>query len=448
MGILKLSISGIRGIIGNGLDIPEIVYYTSAFRSLLDSQKPTVLLARDTRLTGEMVSQAVSATLLASGVDVIDAGIIPTPTALYMIDKLNLHGGIMVSASHNPIEWNALKLIGKNGRFFNQESINKLVENYDKKITDFKPALQTGKYTKIDNAIDEHIKRIIRFIDTSDIEKSNLTVACDYVNGTGLFATPKLLKELGVTEVSINNTHTGKFAHVPEPTIKTMTHLSKLVKETNADIGFTQDPDSDRLALVLNDGTIVSEEYTLALCAKYLWQYGGKGDAAVNLSTSAMIDDIAHSHGFKVHRTAIGEINVSDYLRENRLYFGGEGNGGIIVPSVTPGRDSLLGIALILDLMAKTKKSIKELVEEIPQYKIIKDKIEVEKIVQEEVLKNMKSTFENANITDIDGVKAVFEDNSWVHIRASNTEPVVRIIAEAKTTKIAKDYIEKVKNIL
>jgi len=443
---LKLSISGIRGIIGESLNIPEIVYYTSAFRSLLTSSKPRILLARDTRLTGKMISNVVSSTLIASGVDVIDAGIIPTPTALYMTKKLNLHGAIIVSASHNPIEWNALKLVGKNGRFLDQESINQLVKNYKNKVTSFKSALKIGKYEKIDNAINEHVKRVVRFIDADKIRKANLKVACDYVNGAGLFATPCLLKALGVKEVSINDDNTGKFAHIAEPSPSSMTSLSTLVKKEKADIGFTQDPDADRLAIVLNDGTILSEEYTLALCAKYLWMVG-KGNAAVNLSTSLMIDDIAKETSSKVFRTAIGEINVADYLRKNKLYFGGEGNGGVIVPEVTPGRDSLLGIALILELMATSKKTIKELVNELPSYKIVKDKIEVASFNQKAVLKKMKILFKNANIIDIDGIKVEFE-NSWVHVRSSNTENVVRIIAEAKTIKEAKEYVQKVKEIL
>lgn len=445
MPTLKTSISGIRGIIGDGLDIPAIVYYTEAFACMLP-KKAKILIARDTRITGQMIANAVSATLMASGIDVIDIGITPTPTASYMVDKLNLNGGIIVSASHNPIEWNALKLIGRGGKFLNQKSIDELLKNYEKHLTRFVPALETGKYSKNDTAIDEHIKRILRFINVEKIKKAKFTVACDYVNGTGLFATPKLLKALGVKEISINNEHTGKFAHIAEPSPTSMKSLSKLTKEKKADIGFTQDPDADRLALVLEDGTIVSEEYTVALCAKYLWSVG-KGNAAVNLSTSRMIDDIAKEAGFKVERTKIGEINVSDHIRDNRLYFGGEGNGGIIVPSVTPGRDSLLGIALILELMATTNKSISEIVKSIPKYVIIKEKFETPSINQKQTIEKMKKMFPKASILDIDGVKADFED-AWVHIRASNTEPIVRIISEAKTSKEAKEYIEKVKTIL
>lgn len=439
MPTLKISISGIRGIIGDGLDIRTVVDYTAAF-SCIFPKKAKVLVARDTRLTGDTIANSVISTLMASGINVIDIGITPTPTALYMVEKLKAHGGIMVSASHNPIEWNALKLIGKGGKFLDEKSVQELNKLYDKKSSRFVKALETGTYQKIEDAIEQHIKRIIRFIDVDKIKKRNFKVACDYVNGTGLFATPKLLKALGVKEISINKEHTGKFAHVAEPSANSMKSLSELAKKNKVDIGFTQDPDADRLAIVLNDGTIVSEEYTLALCAKYLWSVG-KGNAAVNLSTSRMIDDLAKEKGYSVDRTKIGEINVSSHVVKNRLYFGGEGNGGIIVPAVSPGRDSLLGIALILELMAKENKTIKEIVAEIPKYEIVKEKLEVAKIDENSFLKNIKSKFPKSKITSIDGIKVDLE-NGWLHVRSSNTEPIVRIIAEVKTKKEAKELIK------
>ena len=445
MPTLKISISGIRGIIGDGLDIRRVVDYTAAF-SCLFPKKAKVLVARDTRLTGDTIANSVISTLMASGINVIDIGITPTPTALYMVEKLKAHGGIMVSASHNPIEWNALKLIGKGGKFLDEKSVQELNKLYDKKSSRFVKALETGTYQKIEDAIEQHIKRIIRFIDVDKIKKRNFKVACDYVNGTGLFATPKLLKALGVKEISINKEHTGKFSHVAEPSANSMKSLSELAKKNKVDIGFTQDPDADRLAIVLNDGTIVSEEYTLALCAKYLWSVG-KGNAAVNLSTSRMIDDLAKEKGYSVDRTKIGEINVSSHVVKNRLYFGGEGNGGIIVPAVSPGRDSLLGIALILELMAKENKTIKEIVAEIPKYEIVKEKLEVAKIDENLFLKNIKSKFPKSKITSIDGIKVDLE-NGWLHVRSSNTEPIVRIIAEAKTKKEAKELIKTATDII
>ena len=445
MATLKISVSGIRGIMGDGLDPRVVVDYTSAFACLFP-KKSKILVARDTRISGESVINSVISTLTASGINVIDIGIAPTPTVLYMVDKLKLHGGIMVSASHNPIEWNALKLVGKGGKFLNEESVKELTKLYEKKSTRFVKATEYGTYQKYDTAIQEHIDRILRFIDVDLIKSANFTVACDYVNGTGLFATPKLLEVLGVKEISINNEYTGKFAHIAEPSTKSMKPLSDLIKKEKIDIGFTQDPDADRLAIVLDDGTIISEEYTLALCAKFLWM-NGKGNAAVNLSTSRMIEDIAKEKGYSVDRTKIGEINVSSHIVENKLYFGGEGNGGIIVPAVTPGRDSLLGIALILQLMATTKKTITELVNEIPKYEIVKEKIEVSKIDEKAFLKTIKTLYKDAKITNIDGIKIDLED-SWLHVRSSNTEPIVRIIAEAKTKKEAKNLILSATSII
>ncbi|WP_295162247.1 phosphoglucosamine mutase [uncultured Brachyspira sp.] len=445
MPTLKISISGIRGIIGDGLDIRTIVDFTSAFACLFP-KKAKILVARDTRITGKSILNAVVSTLTASGINVIDIGITPTPTALYMVEKLKIHGGIMISASHNPIEWNALKLIGKGGHFLDEKTVNELIKFYDKRSSRFVKALETGTYEKIDNAIDEHIKRIIRFIDTEKIKKADFKAACDYVNGTGLFATPPLLKALGVKEISINKEHTGKFAHIAEPSASSMKSLSDLVKKNKVNIGFTQDPDADRLAIVLDDGTTVSEEYTLALCAKYLW-LKGKGNAAVNLSTSRMIDDLAKDKGYSVNRTKIGEINVSSHVVKNKLYFGGEGNGGIIVPSVTPGRDSLLAIALILELMAETGKTITELVNEIPKYEIVKEKLEVSKIDEKNFLKKIKEEYPKAKITSIDGIKIDLQE-SWLHVRSSNTEPIVRIIAEAKNKKEAKALIKAAMNMI
>ncbi len=445
MATIKATIAGLRAIVGDGLDIKTVVEYTEAYACTLPG-KAKILVGRDTRLTGKIIANTVIATLIASGIDVIDCGIITTPTALYNVDHLKLHGAIIVTASHNPIEWNALKFVGKNGRFLNQQEVDTLLQYKSENKSRYTQALKIGKYIRETEATQNHINRIERFIDFAKIKKSKFKVACDYVNGTGLISTPLLLKKLGASEVAINNENKGVFAHSAEPNPSTMKPLSNLVKNEQCDIGFIQDPDADRLAIVCEDGTILSEEYTLALCAKYLFMEG-KGNVAVNLSTSRMIDDIAADNGSKVYRTRIGEINVSTEILEKKLYFGGEGNGGIIVPSVTPGRDSLLGISLILSLMAKTKKTISELANEIQKYFIEKDKIEVETIDEQILLNKIKECYSEASIDTLDGIKCVFEDK-WVHVRSSNTEPIVRIISEAKTKKEAKTLIDNIKSLI
>lgn len=440
---------GFRGEAGKTLNVRHayrVGRFLGWYFGSKSDDRARIIIGKDTRRSSYMFEDALSAGLTASGADVYLLHVTSTPSVSYVVRTEGFDCGIMISASHNPIEWNALKLIGKGGHFLDEKAVNELMKLYDKKAKRFVKALETGTYQKIDNAIEEHIKRILRFINVEKIKKANFKVACDYVNGTGLFATPPLLKALGVKEVSINKEHTGKFAHVAEPSATSMKSLSELVKKNKVNIGFTQDPDADRLALVLDDGTIISEEYTLALCAKYLW-LSGKGNAAVNLSTSRMIDDLAKEKGYSVDRTKIGEINVSSHVVKNKLYFGGEGNGGIIVPAVTPGRDSLLGIALILELMATTGKTIKELVNEIPKYEIVKEKLEVAKIDENNFLKQIKEKYNKAKITTIDGIKIDLED-SWLHVRSSNTEPIVRIIAEAKTKKEAKELISIAINMI
>ncbi|MEK6797311.1 MAG: phosphoglucosamine mutase, partial [Spirochaetota bacterium] len=270
--------------------------------------------------------------------------------------------------------------------------------------------------------------------------------ACDFVNGTGLVSTPLLMEKLGVKLTAVNNALTGTFAHMAEPSPATMQELSRLVKRTKADIGFIQDPDADRLALTDERGTILSEEYTLALSAEHIFSKK-KTDAAVNLSTSRMIDDVAKKYRRTVFRTKIGEINVSETLRRKKLYFGGEGNGGIIIPSICPGRDSLLGMALLLEMMAVRGKRVSELVSELPAYRIIKDKVEAKGIDVDTLYSALKRTFSGAHFSEIDGIRADV-DEGWVHVRTSNTEPVIRIIAEAKDELSARELIEKAMRVI
>ena len=350
MPTLKTSISGIRGIIGDGLDIRTVVDYTSAFACLFP-KKAKVLVARDTRITGESILNAVVSTLMASGINVIDIGITPTPTALYMVEKLKIHGGIMISASHNPIEWNALKLIGKGGHFLDEKAVNELMKLYDKKSSRFVKALETGTYEKIDNAIEEHIKRILRWIDVEKIKKANFKVACDYVNGTGLFATPPLLKALGVKEVSINNVHTGKFAHVAEPSAASMKSLSDLVKKTgdiqnenvaegvtasgnafinrfrrNATMTLTITSEIESDVLVRFSGCTGSANEALPVASYILLSYGTTEDNLTKVDNSSLTFSSKGSWN-KFTEFTIGEIHLKKGI--NYIVLTGIENNGV-----------------------------------------------------------------------------------------------------------------------
>lgn len=442
---LKVSISGIRGIIGAGLDAQTLVSYVNAYASLLKPAS-TIVLGRDTRISGGAIASIVSGALAMAGHTVLDVGIVPTPTVLFTVRKRKLAGGIIVTASHNPIEWNALKFVGEGGRFLVQSQIDALIRAENKNAPITNPALKTGGIGDYPCAIQDHVDAVVASVDAKKIRAAKFTVACDFVNGTGLTSTPILMEKLGVRLVSINHDLTGTFAHVAEPSPGTMKDLAVLVKKTKADIGFTQDPDADRLALTDERGTIVSEEYTLALCAEHLFSKK-RSNAAVNLSTSRMIDDIAKKYRRTVLRTKIGEINVSETLRQKRLYFGGEGNGGIIVPSICPGRDSLLGMALLLEMMALRGKRVSELIADIPAYRIIKDKVEAKGIDVKTLYAALKRIFAGARFSEIDGIRADVE-SGWVHVRTSNTEPVIRIIAEAKDETSARELIEKAKSVI
>lgn len=440
---LKVSISGVRGILGNsGLSMDDVFAYSRAYASLFPAGS-SIAVGRDSRGSGDMIFRAISAVLNSAGLNVINCGIVPTPTVSFTVKEKSLAGGIVISASHNPIEWNALKFIGKMGRFLTQKELDELLKRVEAPLEIDKPWNEIGSLSEFPDAAEEHAKACADFINSEKVRQSGLKVACDYVNGAGLISTPLLLNILGVKEESINDTVSGTFAHKPEPGIETMKELSELVKSSNADVGFIQDPDADRLALVDENGRILSEEYTLVLCAKSLWKKR-KGPAAVNLSSSRMIDDVAAEFGEKVFRSKIGEINVRELMDENGLYFGGEGNGGLILPEISPGRDSILAIAVILELIAESGKPLSALADEIPAYSIVKDKLPVSEIDNIKLKDALSKIFPEGEISAIDGVKVSFE-KSWLHVRPSNTEPIVRVFAEAREKHEAESLVEKAK---
>ncbi len=435
---LMISISGIRGIVGHALTPDKIVEFTSAFARFTGAGR--IVIGRDTRISGPMVNHLVIGALMASGCDVIDLGIVSTPTVEIMVKHLNATGGIVITSSHNPSEWNALKLINNKGMFLSQVQAEKVREFYENKNFKFTEYNQLGSLQLNNDANDVHIKHILSKIDVDLIKKKKFKVILDSCNGAGAVITEKLLKELGCEVIKLNCSLDKDFPRDPEPIEKNLIKTIEFVKTKKADVCFVQDPDADRLAVISGKGVFIGEEYSLVLAAMYFLEKN-KGDIVVNVSTSMMIDKIAEKFGVKVFRSRVGEINVSEKMCEVAAVIGGEGNGGVICPMFHYGRDSLVGIVLILSLMAKTGKTISLLVEEIPHFIMKKEKLNLEQNKIGQYLEDIKKKFKGAKLDLTDGVKFCWEDK-WVHVRASNTEPVVRVIAEAGSLQEVDELIE------
>ncbi|MHC4122184.1 MAG: phosphoglucosamine mutase [Planctomycetota bacterium] len=447
---LIISISGVRGIIGENLNISVAAEYGAAFGTFLRQKtgkknKLSVCIGRDSRPSGAMLESAIMAGLCSVGINVIDLGIVTTPCVGVMLRHLKCDGGVIITASHNPIQYNGIKLLLDNGIAPAPEQAKQIKKYYQDKSFDLDESRDRGRINSNDRAGRIHINKVMETVDKGAIAFKKFRVVLDSVNGAGGPVTKELLKELGCEVTPINDGPTGIFAHTPEPLAENLIGLCEAVKKANAQIGFAQDPDADRLAIVDENGTYIGEEYTLALSAKYIFSRS-KGSAATNLSTSRMIDDIAHKAGCNVIRTLVGEANVAKAMIENNCIIGGEGNGGIIDLRVGPVRDSLVGIALILQLMTETNKTISHLVGEIAPYYMNKDKFHAEKAQAEQILSMAKEAFSDAELNDSDGCRFDFDDG-WLHLRSSNTEPVMRIIVEAKDKAAAQRYIEIVSNI-
>lgn len=437
-----VSISGVRGVYGDGLDDSLAETFGYAFASIY---KKTVVIGRDSRMSGESVVNAVVSGVRKAGADVIDLGLASTPTTEMAVTARNASGGIIVTASHNPAEWNGLKFLGPDGVFLDADQGAELIA-VSKSVHDIHIASLNGCYTRGEDANDYHIDKVLAldYIDRDAIAARGFTVALDSVNGAGGVICMSLLKKLGCTVHGVNLEPTGDFAHNPEPLPGNLTDLSSLVVKSKADIGFAVDPDVDRLALVNERGVAVGEEYTLALAVDHMM---GKiaTDTVCNLSTSRMVDDAAARYGRKVHRSAIGEINVVKLMRETGAMIGGEGNGGVILPALHYGRDAVLGIALILQMLTERKSQISTLVESFPAYSMIKDKAELKE--KGAWRAPVRTEFAGETIDERDGLKIVFPD-SWVHIRESNTEPIVRIYSEAPDEDKARALVQRVRNVL
>lgn len=452
MALIK-SISGIRGTIGGNvgenLTPIDIVKFTSAFVSLTKQKNTnplTFIVGRDARISGEMVNQLVCATLQSMGVNVIDLGLSTTPTVEMAVIQQKADGGIILTASHNPMQWNALKLLNEKGEFISGEEGKELLQLAEKEDFEYNSVKELGSYSSYNKAIDDHIDAILKLdlVDAKAIRSAHFSVVIDTVNSTGGIALPKLLDKLGVKNVHVlYGEPNGIFPHNPEPLPENLTEISEVMRKGDYHIGFVVDPDVDRLAMVMENGEMFGEEYTLVAVADYVLQ-NRKGNTVSNLSSSRALRDISEKYEVTYQAAAVGEVNVVEKMKEINAVIGGEGNGGIILPELHYGRDALVGIALFLTYMAKTKKSCSEIRSTYPEYYISKNKIELSPDMDiPSILKGIAEKYNQHQVNNIDGVKIDFPDN-WVHLRASNTEPIIRIYAEAFTMGVADNLAKKI----
>ncbi len=457
MSLIK-SISGIRGTIGgkpgDGLSPVDIVKFTAAYASYISTvttrTSRTIVVGRDARLSGKMVENIVVGTLCAMGFDVVNIGLASTPTTEIAVTAEGACGGIILTASHNPMQWNALKLLNENGEFLNDAQGKEVLRIAADDLYTFAPVEKLG-HEYINNTYNRrHIEQVLALdlVDTDAIAKADFTVAVDAVNSVGGVVIPQLLEALGVKNViTLNCEPNGHFAHTPEPIPENLTQISDLMKKGVADVGFVVDPDVDRLAIVMENGEMFVEEYTLVAVADYVLSHT-PGSTVSNLSSSRALRDVTAAHGCTYQASAVGEVNVTTLMKETGAVIGGEGNGGVIYPAAHYGRDALVGVALFLTLLAKSGKKVTELKAGYPAYMIAKNKIELTpEIDVDAILAAVKEKFAGEKITDIDGVKIDFAD-SWVHLRKSNTEPIIRIYSEAATMEQADALAEKIKAVI
>ncbi len=458
MSLIK-SISGIRGTIGgkpgDGLSPIDVVKFTSAFATFLQKRNAgkrlTLVVGRDARLSGAMVDRLVVGTLQGMGIDVIETGLSTTPTTeMSVIDK-HADGGIIITASHNPKHWNALKLLNARGEFIDAAEGAEVLRLAESEELNFAEVDDLGQVTEDNTTIDHHIERVLALplVDVEAIRKAGFKVAVDAVNSTGGLAIPRLLRALGVKEVvELNCDPTGHFAHNPEPIPANLTDISRVVRENKCDLGVVVDPDVDRLALVCETGEMFGEEYTLVSVADYVLQHT-PGNTVSNLSSSRALRDVTHRYaGCEYNAAAVGEVNVTTLMRKTGAVIGGEGNGGVIYPELHYGRDALVGVALFLTLLAKKGMKVSELRKTYPDYIISKNRIDLTAGMDVDgLLKRLADKYNatpGCKVTTIDGVKIDFEDG-WVHLRKSNTEPIIRIYSEAHTETRANELAEQVK---
>lgn len=457
MSLIK-SISGIRGTIGGlageSLTPLDIVKYTAAYATFIrkstTKDSNTIVVGRDARLSGGMVNDIVIGTLSGMGFNVINIGLATTPTTELAVVWEKACGGIILTASHNPREWNALKLLNENGEFLTAEDGKEVLKIAEEESFTFADIDNLGQKFTNNTYTRKHIDSVLALdlVDVEAIKAANFTVAVDAVNSVGGIVIPQLLRALGVKNViELNCTATGHFAHLPEPIPENLTDISDKLAKGCADVGFVVDPDVDRLAIVMENGEMFVEEYTLVAIADYVLSQT-PGATVSNLSSSRALRDITERHGCSYSASAVGEVNVVTEMKRTNAVIGGEGNGGVIYPASHYGRDALVGVALFLTYLAKKGKKVSELKKEFPAYSIAKNKIQLTPDINvDDILSEIKEKYKNERITDIDGVKIDFED-CWVHLRKSNTEPIIRIYSEAQTTKRANEIANDIKSVV
>ncbi|MBQ2843665.1 MAG: phosphoglucosamine mutase [Alistipes sp.] len=460
MTLIK-SISGIRGTIGGpqgeNLTPVDVVKFTTAYTRLIAERNPgrkvRIVVGRDARLSGELVRDLVVGTLLASGADVIDVGLCTTPGTEMAVITKRADGGIIITASHNPRQWNALKLLNSAGEFLSDVEGKEVLAMAEEVGYNYPTINEIGKMEEVSDFNEEHIRQVLTLkgVDVEAVKARKFRVVVDAVNSVGGVVIPALLRELGCEVVELNCDPTGEFAHNPEPLAENLTEICEAVVKEKADLGVVVDPDVDRLAFIMENGVMFGEEYTLVAVSQYILKEFGAGATVSNLSSSRALRDVTEALGGCYTAAAVGEVNVTTKMKEVGAVIGGEGNGGVIYPELHYGRDALVGVALFLTYFAKLNKSMTELRAELPAYFASKNKIELTPAIDvDKVLVEMKERYSNENVTDIDGVKIDFAEN-WVHLRKSNTEPIIRVYTEAKSQaeadQLAERFIAEIKAI-
>ena len=457
MSLIK-SISGIRGTIGgpegDGLSGVDIVKFTAAYaayiRSTYKGESNSIVVGRDGRLSGRMVTHLVCGTLMSMGFDVINIGMASTPTTELAVTGEKACGGIIITASHNPVQWNALKLLDANGEFLTDKAGKEVIRMAETGDYSFADVFDLGKEYVNETWDARHIEMVknLALVDSKAIAAADFTVVIDGINSVGGRVIPSLLRSLGVRNIiELNCEATGKFAHTPEPIPANLTQIADVMKKAGADVGFVVDPDVDRLAIVMENGEMFVEENTLIAIADYVLGHT-PGPTVSNLSSSRGLRDVTRSHGCEYTAAAVGEVNVVTKMKEVGAVIGGEGNGGVIYPEIHYGRDALVGVALFLTLMAKSGKKVSEIKASLPKYEIAKNKIELTpEIDVDAILEAVKKKFSSEEINDMDGVKIDSKD-SWVHLRKSNTEPIIRIYSEAATLEEADRLADSIKDVI